>query len=112
MGWSPQRRGMSSNNGADDRMVELVFPDGSRISARPGEPEMEVLERAGFTACNKGIGYKVKYGCKEGRCGTCEHKVTLLPENVSWFNRPCLGTVPQGTLLGDNTTMIYEAGAK
>lgn len=43
----------------------MVFPGGKKTKADAGTPLVTVSKKAG---------YKVPYGCEEGKCGTCEHK--------------------------------------
>lgn len=46
--------------------ADVAFPGGKKTKANAGEALKTVAKKAG---------YKAAYGCEEGKCGTCEHKV-------------------------------------
>lgn len=49
--------------------ADVTFPGGKKTKANGGAPLKTVAQKAG---------YKAAYGCEEGKCGTCEHKASLL----------------------------------
>ncbi|CAN0596545.1 unnamed protein product, partial [Laminaria digitata] len=46
--------------------ADVTFPGGKKTKANSGEALKGVAKKAGYNA---------PYGCEEGKCGTCEHKV-------------------------------------
>ncbi|CAM9572499.1 unnamed protein product, partial [Choristocarpus tenellus] len=63
------------------QMADVVFPGGKKTTANSGEALKAVAKKARYNAA---------YGCEEGKCGTCEHKVN--GKKV----RLCIGKVPGG----------------
>ncbi|CAM9213118.1 unnamed protein product, partial [Hapterophycus canaliculatus] len=62
-------------------MADVAFPGGKKTKANGGDALKTVAKKAG---------YKAAYGCEEGKCGTCEHKVN--GKKV----RLCVGKLPAG----------------
>eukprot|EP00752_Nemacystus_decipiens_P005775 g5224.t1 len=62
-------------------MADVTFPGGKKTKANAGAPLKTVAQKAG---------YKAAYGCEEGKCGTCEHKVN--GKKI----RLCIGKLPAG----------------
>lgn len=62
-------------------MADVTFPGGKKTKANGGAPLKTVAQKAG---------YKAAYGCEEGKCGTCEHKVN--GKKI----RLCIGKLPAG----------------
>lgn len=63
-----------------DEQADVTFPGGKKAKANPGDPLKAVAKKAG---------YKAAYGCEEGKCGTCEHKVKarhLEESSVRWID--------------------------
>ncbi|CAM9473679.1 unnamed protein product [Discosporangium mesarthrocarpum] len=63
------------------RMADVAFPGGKKTTANSGESLKGVAKKARYNAA---------YGCEEGKCGTCEHKVN--GKKV----RLCIGKLPAG----------------
>ena len=82
------------------RSINLVWPGGKSVLGVEGMSEASAAHAAG---------HEVRFGCREGRCGTCEHIATLEPGGERYLSRPCVTSVPGDTLLGDSTTIVYEA---
>jgi hypothetical protein len=62
-------------------MAKVKFPSGRQVDANAGESLKAVAQKAGA---------KISYGCEEGKCGTCEHKVGGKKIRI------CIGKVPAG----------------
>ncbi|KAG5189841.1 hypothetical protein JKP88DRAFT_232917 [Tribonema minus] len=62
-------------------MAQCIFPGGKKAEGKPGEALKAVVAKAKYDA---------PYGCEEGKCGSCEHKVG--GKKV----RLCIGKVPPG----------------
>mmetsp|Transcript_3912 Transcript_3912/g.5981 ORF Transcript_3912/g.5981 Transcript_3912/m.5981 type:complete len:109 (-) Transcript_3912:25-351(-) len=69
------------SNSSKLSMAQCQFPGGKKAEGKAGEPLKAVVARAKYDA---------PYGCEEGKCGSCEHKVG--GKKV----RLCVGKVPAG----------------
>jgi ferredoxin len=63
----------------------IDFPDGKRTFGRPGESMKELVQRAGYTG--------VKFGCGEGKCGSCDMFVRHADTGVVKPMRLCLNSL-------------------
>lgn len=67
-----------------DNAVRVDFANGIGIGAFPGDNIRPLASRAG---------YRVKYSCKSGGCGTCEQKAED-DERGKRYIRACVSQVP------------------
>ena len=56
--------------------VEVIFPNNKKVVVPSGSPSKAAAAKAGF---------KPNYGCEEGKCGSCELKIS--GKKI----RPCTG---------------------
>ena len=63
--------------------VEVVWPNGVAVAAKPGTP---------FQPLAAAAGWGVNYGCGDGACAVCEHAIA----GSSRYVRVCVGRVPKG----------------
>jgi ferredoxin len=63
----------------------IDFPDGKRTFGLPGESMQELVARAGYTG--------VKFGCGEGKCGSCDMFLRDADTGVVKPMRLCLNTL-------------------
>ena len=68
----------------DETWVEVRWPNGVGIAAAPGDSMAELAD-----LCDNPVAYL----CKDGACGTCEHKIRD-PNGQERYTRICVAKVP------------------
>ena len=54
----------------------MLSAGNKKAKAAPGAPLKEVAKKAGFTP---------NYGCEEGKCGSCEMKVSINSQHITTY---------------------------